>query len=281
MAETDKIDERTPLHLRDLREVMVHSFNLKGAANAKPFLHVPPGYTVHDAEKFLQQPVRKRGQAAFDDLDSFATYINEQKNGTSRAFVTTAGLISVIFDFHGKDTAGWCENSAVFRPTFDPAWERWSRVNGQPMTQAALVEFLERNFTDIVDPVGAAVLELAENLSAKVNARFDSKLGVSDGRTRLLFEEDIEVRGGSKSVTTGEMELPRSLLVRFPIFLGGPAQDYPWRLRPIVANRQLGFRLDFVQAPEAVLHALELNEERFAEKTELKPFRGSFTALRL
>lgn len=243
----------------------------------KPFQVIPEAYKIQDCERLLPKPIRKRGLAVFTDAKSFTRYVNEHKTDSSRIFSqeTPKVSFSAILDFHGKD-ASWGEHTARFSPEFSPAWLRWTAAMGKPMNQAAFAEFIERNVADINTPPGGVVLEIAENLTAKCDVRFDQKVGIKDGKTRLVFEEDISVTGGGKSISTGSLDLPRAITACIPMFVGSPLTQILWRVRPAVRDRVLVFTID---CP----HLADLVEQQFADltasigkATDIDPFIGQF-----
>jgi hypothetical protein len=213
----------------------------------------------------------------FFALDSFGRYVNEHKNADTRIFAVVANgqhQIVAILDFHGSAPA-WGNHTARFTPEFSRQWRLWSEINGNPMLQSAFINFIERNIVDVKNPTAAAMLELLEYVEAKQDARFENKLAVTDGKTKVLFEEDLTVATG-RTTKTGMFELPRSLTTSFPVLKGAAAEELPWRLRPSVQNRQLMFTLDLP-------HAAQLVDQRHfdllaqvKELTGIEPFAGAF-----
>lgn len=266
--------------LKDLM-ALVHS----GASSrdicpsGKPYTIIPENYKLADCERLLPKPIRKRGLAVFTDAKSFTRYVNEHKIDSSRIFAqeTPKVSFSAILDFHGKD-ASWGDHIAKFSPEFSPQWLRWTAAMGKPMTQATFAEFIERSVADIKTPQGGVVLEIAENLTAKCDVRFDQKMGVKDGKTRLVFEEDITVTGGGKSISTGSLELPRAITACIPMFVGSPLTEIQWRVRPAVRDRQLVFTIECPYLADITEIQFSALMDSIRDATGIQPFTGQFTA---
>lgn len=264
--------------LKDLIALVQTGDSIRAIPNGKPYVVIPDACKLHDCERLLPTPIRKRGLAVFTDAKSFTRYVNEHKNDSSRIFAqeTPKVSFSAILDFHGKD-ASWGEHTAKFSPEFSPQWLRWTAAMGKAMTQATFAEFIERNVADINTPPGGVVLEIAENLTAKCDVRFDQKIGIKDGKTRLVFEEDITVSGGGKSISTGALDLPRSIIVLIPMFVGSPLTQIVWRVRPAVRDRVLVFTLDCPHLADLVEKQFADLTDSIAEATDIDPFIGQFT----
>lgn len=248
--------------------------------SGKPYTIIPENYKLADCERLLPKPIRKRGTATFTSAKSFVRYVNEHKTDSSRIFAHETPKISftAILDFHGKD-ASWGEHTARFSPEFSPAWLRWTAAIGKPMNQAAFAEFIERNVSDITAPKGAVVLEIAENLTAKCDVRFDQKMGVADGKTRLVFEEDITVSGGGKSIATGSLDLPRAITTSIPVFVGSQSDDILWRIRPSVRERQLVFSIECPYLSDIIEKQFAALTDNIRSETGIEPFVGQFAAV--
>jgi uncharacterized protein YfdQ (DUF2303 family) len=246
----------------------------------KPSCLVPAGFTRLDMESMLPRPIRKRGLASFTEFKSFVAYVNEHKQPATRIFanVSDAGLtLTALLDFHGENPS-WNEHKAKFDAKLSNEWNRWRNVNGLAMPQQKLADFLERNVADVKAPTGAAMLEIVENLTARVDARFENKLAITDGKTRLLYEEDVKINGGGTSLKPGQMDLPRTIGVALPVFRHEPPVETYWRLRPAVANRQITFTLELPNADTIAEQAANAYLARVVTDLELTPLIGAFSA---
>jgi uncharacterized protein YfdQ (DUF2303 family) len=245
----------------------------------KPSCLVPAGFTRMDMENMLPAPIRKRGLATFTEFASFVSYVKEHKCDQTRVFANLSGdglTLTALLDFHGANPS-WNEHKAKFDAKLSNEWLRWKNVNGVAMPQSKLADFLERNVGDVKAPTGAAMLEIVENLTARVDARFENKLAITDGKTRLLYEEDVKINGGGTSLKPGQMDLPRSIVVALPVFRHEPPVETTWRLRPAVANRQITFTLELPNAETIAEQAAQSYLARTKEAFGVAPLIGAFS----
>lgn len=264
--------------LKDLI-ALIHSWDsIRDVRNGKPYAVIPESYKLQDCERFLPTPIRKRGIAVFREARSFVRYCKEHATASTRIFAQEKPkvLFTAIIDFHG-DTASWGEHIAQFEPEFSPQWSRWTAAMGKLMPQSEFAEFIERNVADISSPQGAVVIEIAENLTARCDVRFDQKLGVKDGKTRAVFEEDITV-GGGKCISTGSLDLPRAISVCIPIFVGSQLTEIECRLRPAVRERQLVFKVECPYLADITQREVSILTEHIKSATGIEPFSGVFSS---
>lgn len=250
--------------------------------DGKPLAVVPSTHTIINLEPFLDAPRTRRGAAKFEDFASWCRYVNEHKTESTRIFAEVVPQLSLhaIIDFHKIGAPAWGIHTATFVSKPSRQWERWAKVWGQPMTQEALANFLEINAQQIVNPTAAAILEIIETLTATASASFDNKLPITDGRTKISYEQTVTVRGGSSAVP-GSMELPRLLATNLPVFENADGLPINWRLRPTVEARALRFTLDtVVPLDDTKREAMAPFLVKAEEETKIKPFIGSYSIQR-
>src|SRR5690606_11399767 len=91
--------------------------------------------------------------------------------------------------------------------------------NGGTFSQTEFALFLEDNERVFQSPSGADLLELVTTLEGKNNVRFNTAVRLSNGKAKLDYEEDVELRGG---VGTGQIEVPTELICKIIPFENGP-----------------------------------------------------------
>lgn len=262
--------------LEQLLKLSAANVAANAVADGKPVVIVPDGYKPVDLEFMLPKPLRKRGSANFQEFGSWLRYVKEHRRETSPVFASLENGLTLhcVLDFHAAEPS-WHEHTATYTAQLAPEWRRWVGVSGRTMNQTALAEFLERNSADVKKPTGASVLEIVENLTAKVDARFENKLAVTDGKTRVLYEEDVKVSGGN-TLKSGQMDLPRSLVVALPVFRHEAPLETTWRLRVGVNNRQLGFTLELPDSETLMEAAAVAYLARVKDELGTQPLIGSF-----
>lgn len=190
-------------------------------------------------------PENIRQHIALDDADSFISYVNEFKGPTTHLFACQSpGKITADFDYHrapasfdGVAAPGRREHSASWTMPYSEEWRRWTGVDNKPLSQHSLAEFLEENLSDIVEPAGASVLEVAAKLSVKRKVEFESGTRLSDGTIQITYREEDSAAG------RGQMAIPTEFTIGVPVFFGGAPYKVRVFLRYKIEEGKLTFRL--------------------------------------
>lgn len=229
----------------------------------KPVVIVPAGYGVKELEL---PPERVANGRTFSDVESFATYVNRFKYDGTLLFAKITDTnceITAHLDYHNKTflegyAAGrdWSSHRAILTCVLTKEWATWMKHNGpkgnngEAFSQTQFAQFLEDNERVFQSPSGADLLELVTTLEGKNNVRFNTAVRLSNGKAKLDYEEDVELRGG---VGTGQIEVPTQLICKIIPFENGPEPyEVRSRLRYRVANRQIVFWYETI-TPHLVL----------------------------
>ena len=229
---------------------------------ARSFVLLPTGVTVHDLEGLLPTPTRKRGAPTFRDIRSFMRFVNEHKLPQTRIYYSTdldKLSFTSVFNEHcpvqeadtEPATAGWRDFKAIYNCPFSTEWKTWIRQNNTTMTQAAFALFIENNLPDIREPAAADMLEISRTLEAKKKVTFSSGIRLSDGQNDLTYSE--EITGSTKN---GKLQIPETVLIAIPVFEGGPLYRITARLRYRIDNGSLSIWFDLLRSHKSVDHAL-------------------------
>ncbi len=229
----------------------------------KPFVIVPKDYKIET----LERPPERIGQTRnFSDVDSFALYVTRFSTPGTLLFARVTDTdcsITAHLDYHNDPVLPgsvaerrWSSHTAQLACVLSREWATWMKHNGpkgnggEAFSQTAFAQFLEDNERVFEAPDAASLLELVTTLEGKNNVRFNSAVKLSNGRAKLDFEEDVELRGG---VASGQIEVPTELVCRIIPFENGPV---PYRvrsrLRYRIANRQIVFWYETV-TPHLIL----------------------------
>jgi uncharacterized protein YfdQ (DUF2303 family) len=254
----------------------------RGDINGMPVAILPEGFGVKQFPELLSKPFRKIGTMKLLDLESFARFFKTHQTGNSIivADVDPKGArgakFTAVFNYHGKDAAGqdFGDFRAEYTAQLSVEWARWMAQNGKPMEHAAFLEHLEVNQDIIIEPGGAALLELISSLEGKVSARFSNALNLHNGKAKLSFDEDVELRGTDSVMKSGALEVPTELKTALSPFEFGDAYKVRNRLRYRVASRQLVFAYEVVDPHKIIQDAAAGQMKRLAELTEVVPFYG-------
>lgn len=227
----------------------------------KPTLVVPEKYRVET----LPQPAERIGRSVnFADVDSFAAYVNRFKTTGTLLFAAVSDTdckICAHLDHHEKPVLEgsardrfWSSHLATLTCVQTKEWRGWMARNGgeKPFSQTDFALFLEDNERLFRSPGGAELLELVTSLEGKSNVRFNSAIRLNNGRAKLDFEEDVELRGQSSAVA-GALEVPSLLILGIVPFENGPEPyEVRARLRYRIANRTICFWYETV-TPHLIL----------------------------
>jgi uncharacterized protein YfdQ (DUF2303 family) len=216
-----------------------------------PYVVIPQGYKVEGLgglvyHKFNQHPHRKAQTVTLNTPGSFAGYFADQKQDHSRIFgnVDTAQFTAII-DYHepGEGPANWCEHRAILTLRHSREWKIWTAASGKKMSQVEMAEFLEDNSIDIVNPSGAAMLEIASTLQARSEVAFESATRLQDGQTQFTYREEIKGTAGA-----GKMSVPDSFTIKVSVFDGMPPVEIVARLRYRISSSKLVIWFDLLRA---------------------------------
>lgn len=229
----------------------------------RPVVIVPAGYAVKELEL---PPERIEQGRSFSDVESFGVYVNRFACPGTLLFAKVTDTnceITAHLDYHDKTfldgserVRGWSSHKAHLSCVLTKEWATWMKHNGpkgnngEAFSQSAFAQFLEDNERVFRAPSGAELLELVTTLEGKNNVRFNTAMRLNNGKAKIDYEEDVELRGG---VGTGQIEIPTELTCAIIPFENGP-EPYTIRsrLRYRIANRQIVFWYETI-TPHLVL----------------------------
>lgn len=199
-------------------------------------------------EKHQSEPARKRGVVAVFDAASFSRILEDNQDaGDITVYIDRnpdKPAIVGVMNGHGAKGPGWGDFrvSMVFRET--PQWAKWRKIDGQMLDQAAFAEFIEDNLSDIADPSGAEVLEIASYLEATRSVDFRSAIRLPSGQVQFRNEEKIEAK-----VKAGEIAVPEIIALGIAPIQGLPPFRVEARFRYRIQDGRLklGVRLQRVE----------------------------------
>lgn len=199
--------------------------------------------------KHQPHPARKRGTYTAQDAPSFLAYLAKHGRPETEVWADQVGSRIVgIIDAHGADNAGWGEHRVLYAVQHTPAWRTWMERDGKLLDQNTFAELIEDRLVDIVRPVAADMLELAQTFQATIGVRFESSKLLSSGERQLAYRETVDAKAGR----TGNLEIPRDFDLALVPFEGADAFKVTARFRYRITDGELrvGYRLN---RPEDVL----------------------------
>jgi Uncharacterized conserved protein (DUF2303) len=191
---------------------------------------VPAGSQVVNLKEYQYPhglpPERIVAHPKFDSAMSFCSYVNSFKDERTRIFGTqTAFSFTAMLDYHPAGAGEsrkpeFVSHRATFTMKTSEQWNIWMRFHDKLVPQVDFAEFLEDNRADIIQPDGATLVEIAEDLQAASEVNFASKVNRVNGGAVLSFTENKE-RDDSDSGNLQDLH-PR-VLRRGPDRYHGPA----------------------------------------------------------
>jgi uncharacterized protein YfdQ (DUF2303 family) len=220
-------------------------------------------------------PTRIRASVQMRDAASFCAYVSKYRDERTRLFAEprTFTFLAVL-DYHAATeatrTPEFCDHKATFALQKDERWNIWSGKDGQSFTQADFAEFLEDNRADILTPEPAQMLEIARDLSAKVDVNFGSSVRLSNGQTQLRYEETVK----ASVPAAGNIEVPEEFTILIPVFYGEMAQSIRVRLRFRLAQGKLSFHFKMYRPAEILTKAFQRAVGSINEKLDTEVLLG-------
>lgn len=248
--------------------------------------------SVLNLEKYADKPRRKRAVAALMDQESFAAYVMAHNlPGRTAIFgklTEKGGSFLGVIDYHEKVSSPapvteggdgapfnpglpqWGDHRATFDLGFTPEWVRWTGSDNQPLAQVDFAYFIEDNMLDIVDPSGADILEVAQELVAKKSVDFKSSTRLSNGETSLSYEEKIE----AASKRPGDLKVPSEFTIKIAPFVGIEPSTIKVRLRFRITDGRLLFIYKMDRPHKVVEAAFSQARDYIKTKTGLPVLLG-------
>ena len=215
----------------------------------------PPGWqiTEFNDEKYRDTPIRKKATVRLIEIASFIDYI---KRHGSLAICTTwcevnysAGKVSftAILNDHGEteDAPAWRDHTARFKPEFSEEWQRWNKLNKEPLSQVGFAAFIEENLKDIATvngiPTGGQMLEMALSFEANQDMKFKSAIRLQSGGVNMSFVQTDDAQ------TIAQMQMFDRFTLGMPVFWGGDAYQVDARLRYRQREGKLTFYYELIR----------------------------------
>lgn len=218
-------------------------------------LTAPEGSTVEvvgpQADKDRANPRRPQGTSVVYDVDALEVLWKKHSQSYSEVFasVRTFNIEAVLnADAGAGEAAGHRDHRIQLVLEKTPGWLAWLARDGKLFSQEEFAQFLEDRLPDVVDPPGAAMLEIATTIQQLSKVDFKSATVLGSGARQFKYEETANARAGQK----GELEIPAEFTVALQPFEASPAYKVQARFRYRIFNGDLslGFRLD---RPEQVI----------------------------
>lgn len=234
--------------------------------------------------KFIDEsfptPQRKSGVVHLADEQSFMAFwaAHAMPNSTIFGSDKRNEFITIFNDHHavvdGND-ADWRDHRALYKLCHSPEWNEWTGRSLKRFEGSTLfAEWLENNLPDIIDPPGAAMLELALNLKVSANAAYSKAQRLADGDTQFTYTNTVE---GTARTESGQIRIPDQFRIAIPVYVGVDAQKYnvDARFRYRLNGPSLSIWYELVRPHKVVEQAFNDILTRIQAGTKTTVFFGS------
>jgi len=153
-----------------------------------------------------------------DQAQSLVDYVNRFKTPDTVILADLHELeIAAVIDYHKAESEapGLAEHCAVLGLKYSAEWETWSAISGRMYDQKAFARLIDINSDDIVQPAGAALLEMVMDVEMATTVSVARKLE-SSGSDRGKTDASRVVSG---------TKLPPFFLLSIPVFTGEPTVE--------------------------------------------------------
>lgn len=208
---------------------------------------------VIDTDEYAAAPRHRKAARVVTDAASFVAYVNRHRvPGTEiYAHTSTSSVVAVIDSHEGADgIPGWQKHTLRLGLEKSKPWLAWENIDGHFLPQEDFADFLDDQWSDVIDPAPAVLVDIATTFHAKTNVEFNGGVRLDSGDVKLTFEEKTTAKAGQK----GDIEIPKKIQLALRPYIGGPIYSiwahFRYRLRG--GQLTLGFKLE---RPENVLEA--------------------------
>lgn len=188
---------------------------------------------VHDLERYFPFPARSRGTRIAVTAAGFVATLRAVHNdgdplGAAIYADPDACRLVAILDDDDIEGPGWRQHRVDYTPQSTPEWRLWVEGQGlQPQDKFAAT--IEAGESEIHTPSATVMLELAETFHASTSAKFKQAGRRRDGRTQLVYEEEVEAAAGE-----GMVDIPDRFTIEVRPFYGA---------NPVLVDCRLRYRL--------------------------------------
>lgn len=206
------------MEIKELVESLASRVSMVENLGKTPIVVAPEDYRLNSMETYLDQPTRTRRKVVFVERHSFIDYCNVFRKDNSVTFCKRDGSgmsFMTVFDYDTPGVPSWASHDAKLELAFHPDYMLLKEKSDKWFDQEEFALFIEGNTHLFMNPTGADMLELAQELKGVKTCDFVSGKRLSNGRINLEYIEKVEARG----VRHG-LEVPESLELIVPIFDG-------------------------------------------------------------
>lgn len=226
-------------------------------AGALALVAQPMGHThqIVDFERFLPNPRRATGTVEVRDVESFTKIVNRFKTPACVAYAHEDGVIVAVVNDHVTGEPAWRDHRIVLDRPVTKAFAAWQHAFAQGgMTQQQFATFLEDRLSEIAEPPGADLLEIAQEFRASRSLKFRQQHRLSNGQQQVEYVEELEGGGGRE----GKITMPEEVTVVVAPYRDSAVITFIARVRWTLADQAVRFSLVPVEGKRTRPDGLEI-----------------------
>jgi uncharacterized protein YfdQ (DUF2303 family) len=188
-------------------------------------------------------PPRKQGTTTVRDFTSFTAYWEKHADDNSEVYADSERLtVTAVLDAHTAADARWAGHRLHLALRETTAWKQWLHMDGELMDQEKFAEFIEDHLPELLDPVAADMLEIAQSFQAASKVDFQSASRLASGQRQFQYVETTTAKAGQK----GQLTVPETFVVGLVPFEGSEGYRLTARLRYRIGQNglRLGYKLE-------------------------------------
>ena len=265
------------------QQLAEHAVRISRTDDGLPIFAIKDGYRVDMHPELMPRPARPVGTLALANLPSFCRHFKKYKDSDSIILVDAdpegkrGANFTGILNYHSTTAAAHGDFQCKYTAKLSVEWNKWMASNNKVMAHATFLEFLEDVRDLITEPDSAGLLDLIGSLEGKVDAHFENALNLHNGRMKLAYSEDVELRAGGGqpgAIRKGDMEVPTQIVAGIAPFEFGSAYKVVSKLRYRVQNRTLVFAYEVQQPHVIIMDAVKDQVAQVSELTGTEPLYG-------
>jgi uncharacterized protein YfdQ (DUF2303 family) len=262
-----------------------------------PVVLVPDGMKVEMRPDILDErikrdaaPVRIKGAATHQELESFVQHVNRFKDAASVIWAEINGpKLTAVLNYHvgnpepgaaaGGPTPGsprWGDHRAVYTCPLSQRWKLWLASSGKSMSQEEFADFIDANLRDVASPAQgapgyesmpqpASLLDMARKLTIHTKGDFQRQINETTGEYTLVNKLEH---------TEGSTKIPRAFLVQLAVFEGGTLYAVEARVRFVLDNGRPRFSYHLYETDLILRDAFKAVRDQVLAQTGLPVFAG-------
>lgn len=222
-----------------------------------PFQIVPQTLKILDLENFMPRPARIRKAVNFIEVEGFLHYYDLFSKPHQPRIFSVSGAngitFAAVFDYDvpgspvvdkennatGQITAPaprWNSHIAFLDLKYSRDYQTLIDNADKWFEQEDFALFIEENTHLFVQPDGATMLEIAQEMKGTRTAKFQAGKRLANGQVSLEYIEEIDAK-----TTRGDMQIPDKLNMFCPIFEGFKPQDIAAAFRYRLGQGEVSF----------------------------------------